>query len=119
MAESSGQSLIQCGKIIERTLAVIASYGETPIFAFLRDRVLEHHHGGNLECTAHRVRDVVALDTQRRLLQTQGLRHLVHGACAGAHIADTTHLRTLQRLRGVLVRTIHELFLITAHGDTY
>lgn len=48
MAESSGQSLIQCGKIIERTLAVIASYGETLIFAFLRDRVLEHHHGGNL-----------------------------------------------------------------------
>ena len=112
--EPPGQRLIQRAQIVERAVAVRAADGEPAVFGFLGDAVLEHHHRGDLEGSAHRVRDVIAFDAQRRLVQTQRIRHVVHGAAACGHVADTAHLAALERLRGVLVGAVHQGLLLAA-----
>lgn len=58
--------------------------------------------------------DVIAFDAQRRLVQTQRIRHVVHGAAACGHVADAAHLAALERLCGVLVGAVHQGLLLAA-----
>ena len=62
MPESTRQRLIQCAQIVKRALPVRAANGETTIFRLLGDRILEHHHGSDLERTTNGIGNVIAFD---------------------------------------------------------
>ena len=119
VSEPSRQRLVKGAQIVERTLAVITANGESAVFGFLGDGVLEHDHRGDLERPAHGVRNVVAFYAQRCLSEPECLRDVVHGRGARAHVADAAHLAALQRLPGVLVRPVHQRLLLAAacHAD--
>ena len=118
MAETTGQRLIQCAQIIHAPSPVRTSDGETAVLRLFRDRVFEHHHGRYLECAADCVGNVVAFNAQRRLFKPKSLRHIVHRIGTCAHIADTAHLAACQRLLGIVVGTVHKLFLVASAGYT-
>ena len=118
MLEAAGERLVKRGQIIHRAFAVLASDGEASVFGFLGDRVFEHHHGRYLECAADCVGNVVAFNAQRRLFKPKSLRHIVHRIGTCAHIADTAHLAACQRLLGIVVGTVHKLFLVASAGYT-
>ena len=107
MAETTGQRLIQCAQIIQRALPVRTSDGETAVLRLFRDRVFA-------DC----VGNVVAFNAQRRLFKPKSLRHIVHRIGTCAHIADTAHLAACQRLLGIVVGTVHKLFLVASAGYT-
>ena len=119
VSEPSRQRLVKGAQIVERTLAVITANGESAVFGFLGDGVLEHDHRGDLERPAHGVRNVVAFYAQRCLSEPECLRDVVHGRGARTHVADAAHLAALQRLPGVLVRPVHQRLLLAAacHAD--
>ena len=124
MLESSRQRLVQCAQIVECTLSVRSANGETTIFGLFGNRVLEYHHGSDLERSADGIGNVVAFDAQWSLFKSQSLGNIIHGCAAGAHIADATHLAALHCLLGIIVGTVQKLSLIpsaghaNAHGTT-
>ena len=62
MPESTRQRLIQCAQIVKCALPVRSANGETTIFRLLGDRILEHHHGSDLERTTNGIGNVIAFD---------------------------------------------------------
>ena len=116
MLESSRQRLVQCAQIVECTLSVRSANGETTIFGLFGNRVLEYHHGSDLERSADGIGNVVAFDAQWSLFKSQSLGNIIHGRAAGAHIADATHLAALHCLLGIIVGTVQKLSLIPSAG---
>ena len=113
MLESSGQRLIQRIEIVHRTFSVGTTYGKASVFGFPGHAVFEHHHGCHLERPAHRIRDVIAFDAQRRLAESKRIGHIVHGGRTRTYVGDAAHFRTLQRLLCVLFGAFEQLPLVT------
>ncbi len=84
---------------------------EPAVFALARQPVFEHHHRGD-DVGALQVRDVVALDAQRRLLQFEGVLDLLQRAAASRQIASPLHFVQRQSLDGVARDGLHECALV-------
>lgn len=99
---------------VHRPYVVLALEGldlEAAVFALTGEAVLEDHHGRH-DVVALEVRDVEALDPQRRAVQVEGLRDLLQRAGAGGEIAGALGLVQDQGLLGVAPDRRHQVLLV-------
>lgn len=102
--------------LVHRPDVVLALEGldlEAAVLALAREAVLEDHHRRH-HVLALEMRDVEALDTQRRAVQGEGLRDLLQGAGAGGQIAGALGLVQDERLLRVAADRLHQVLLVAA-----
>ena len=110
--EAPAEHLLHGGEIV---LSGHALDLEPPVVRALGQPVLEHHHRPDL-VGGPEVRDVVALDPERRLLETELLGELGEGARARAEVRGAPQLVAVERLLGVPRDDLHQLALRAALG---
>ncbi len=85
---------------------------EAPVLALALQTVLEDDHGRD-HVLALQVGDVVALDAQRRAVQSERLGDLLQGPGAGGQVGGALGLVQRERLLGVARHRLHQGLLVT------
>ncbi len=116
--EAARDHLVHRRRVVGRAVAVRAADREVPVLALAREPVLEDHHRGDL-VRALVVRDVVALDAQRRRLELERLLDLAQRLAAGREVARAPRAVQRERVLRVGADRRGELLLVAAlrHPD--
>src|SRR5262249_9500289 len=90
------------------------------IFTAPRETILEHDHAGH-HVGALNLRDVEALDAQRRLIHAERLGDLFERLAARRQIGRALELVLSETLGGVALDGLHERALVAAlrHADAH
>ena len=93
----------------------LVAHREPSVLGLARQSVLEDDHGRH-DLGALQVRDVVALDAQRRRGKIERLLDLLQRLAASREVARTVHLVPCHRLLGVLLHGGHQGLLVASLG---